>query len=90
MHHRLIAIFALLCIALGGSGCASKSKSKRYKEVLLPLQTGSVLQRRIYVETTGNEKKKRQEKKKAPKPETDRDETPPADEEEAPPPERFR
>lgn len=90
MHHRLIAIFALLCIALGGAGCASKSKSKRYEEVLLPLQTGSTLHRRIYVERTHDQKKKQKEKKKAPKPETERDETPPADEEEAPPPERFR
>lgn len=90
MHHRFIAIFALLCVALGGVGCASKSKSKskQYKEVLLPKQTGSALQRRIYVETTGNEKKKPKEKKKAT--ETEPAETPPTAEEEAPPPERFR
>lgn len=92
MHHRFIAIFALLCVALGGVGCASKSKSKskskQYKEVLLPKQTGSALQRRIYVETTGDEKRKPKEKKKAT--ETEPAETPPTDEEEPPPPERFR
>jgi predicted component of type VI protein secretion system len=90
MHHRFIAIFALLCVVLGGVGCASKSKSKHYKEVLLPKQTGSALQRRLYIETTGEEKKKPKEKKKAPKPETEPAETPPTAEEEAPPPERFR
>lgn len=88
MHHRFIAIFALFCIVLGGVGCASKPKSTQYKEVLLPKQTGSALQRRIYVETTGDEKKKPKEKKKVT--ETEPAETPPPDEEEAPPPERFR
>jgi hypothetical protein len=92
MHHRLIAIFALLSIALGGSGCASKSRSNRYEEVLMPLQTGSTLQRRVIVERTADVKKKRQEKKKRQpaKPETEPAETPPTSEEEAPPPERFR
>lgn len=91
MHQRLIAIFAILSIALGGSGCASKSK--RYEEVLMPAQTGSTLQRRVFVESTREHKKKRPEKKKAPttpKPETERAETPPPDEEEAAPPERYR
>jgi hypothetical protein len=93
MHHRLIAIFAILFIAVGGGGCASKSRSKRYEEVLMPVQTGSTLQRRVFVESTGEQKKKRKEKKKAPstaKPETETAETPPTPEEEAPPPERYR
>lgn len=93
MYHRLIAIFALLSIALGGGGCASKSRSKRYEEVLMPVQTGSTLQRRVFVESTGDQKKKQKEKKKTPskpKPETETAETPPTREEEAPPPERYR
>jgi hypothetical protein len=91
MHHRLIAIFAILSVALGGGGCASKSK--RYEQVLMPRQTGSTLQRRVFVESTRDQKKKRPEKKKAPstpKPETEAAETPPTPEEEAPPPERYR
>ncbi|MEY2561397.1 MAG: hypothetical protein QOG51_1812, partial [Verrucomicrobiota bacterium] len=32
----------------------------------MPAQTGSTLQRRVFVESTGDQKKKRHEKKKSP------------------------
>ncbi len=40
MLNRAIAILAVVCLALGAGGCASKS-NKDYEEVLMPLQTGS-------------------------------------------------
>jgi hypothetical protein len=104
MHHRLIAILALLCFAFGGGGCElfqpskkpkSSSKKKRYKEVLMPLQTGSNLQRRAYIEQSDDiepAKKPRKKKSPSPKPDAEPSETPPPTEEEspAPTPERFR
>ena len=98
MHRRLIAIFAILCLALGGGGCASKSRGD-YEEVLMPLQTGSVIQRRVQVKTDRQtkpkkekEKEKEKEKKKPapPKPEPEPEGTPAPQEESTPPPERFR
>jgi hypothetical protein len=90
MHHRLIAILAILCFAFGGGGCASKS-NKEYDEVLMPLQTGSTLQRRVYVPHSENTKKKPKKKRpSSPKPETEPTETPPTEEEATPPPDRFR
>ena len=114
MHHRLIAIFALLSFAFGGSSCESlyraslpKSKPpkkkkvqrerKQYETVLMPLQTGSTLQRRILVERkpdSDDEPKKKPKKKEpsAPKPEAEPSDTPPPTEEATPEPtpERFR
>jgi len=96
MHYRIIAILVFLGIAFGGGGCASKS-NKDYDEVLMPLQTGSVLQRRVRVPVDAAKKKKpetkKSEKKKpapTPKPESERAETPPPVEEATPAPERFR
>jgi hypothetical protein len=90
MHHRSIAILVILCFAFGGGGCASKS-NKDYDEVLMPLQTGSLLQRRMLVARSAETKKKPKKKQaKSPKPEAEPAETPPAEEEATPPPERFR
>ena len=90
MHHRSIAILAILCFAFGGGGCASKS-NKDYDEVVMPLQTGSVLQRRTYVPHSDTKKKPKKKHAPAPKPEAEPAETPPAPEEEGtPPPDRFR
>lgn len=100
MHCRLIAIFAILCFAFGGGGCASKSRAD-YEEVLMPLQTGSVIQRRVQVKTdrevkppkekATKEKPAKETKKPAPpKPEAEPEETPAPQEESTPPPERFR
>jgi uncharacterized lipoprotein len=99
MYQRATAILAIFCLALV-SGCASTSKPKsskkkrtrQYQEVLMPLQTGSTLQRRAYV-MTGPEtetKKKPKKKESAPKPEAQPSETPAPEEESTPPPERFR
>jgi hypothetical protein len=90
MHYRLIVILAIVCFAFGGGGCASKSGD--YEEVLMPLQTGSVLQRRVLVKTDRRTKPKKTKKKPAasPKPETEPQETPAPQEESTPPPERFR
>jgi hypothetical protein len=90
MHYRSAAIFAILCFALSGGGCASKS-NKDYDEVVMPLQTGSVLHRRAFIERERESKKKPKKKSAAPsKPEAEPAETPPAEEESTPPPDRFR
>lgn len=104
MQHRLIAILVLFCFAFGAGGCElfgpskkrkSPRKKKRYKEVLLPMQTGSNLQRRAYVEMGDDVEPVKKSKKKpspTPKPEAEPSDTPPPTEEEspAPTPERFR
>lgn len=104
MHHRLIAILALFCFAFGGGGCElfqpskkpkSSSKKKRYKEVLMPLQTGSNLQRRTYIAQGDDLEPPKKPKKKpsaTPKPAAEPSETPPPTEEATPEPtpERFR
>lgn len=105
MHHRLIAIFAIVCFAFGAGGCESlfksskpksKKKQKQYQEVLMPLQTGSILQRRAYIEREPDSEPKKKPKKKEspkPKPEVEPAETPPPPTQEATPeptPERFR
>lgn len=91
MLHRAIAILAAVCLALGAGGCASKS-NKDYDEVLMPLQTGSTIQRRVYMpkgpETKS--KKKKKEREKSPKPEAEPNATPAPEEESTPPPDRFR
>lgn len=93
MSHRAIAILAVVCLALGAGGCASKS-NKDYVEVLMPLQTGSTLQRRVYVrkgpESKTKKKKKEKEREKAPKSEAEPSATPAPEEESTPPPDRFR
>ncbi len=92
MHYRWVAILAIVWIALGGGGCASKSKYG-YEEVLMPLQTGSVLQRRVLVRTEHEKKPTKKKKKKessAPKPEPEPSATPVPEEESTPPADRFR
>jgi hypothetical protein len=102
MHYRLIAILVLVCFALGAAGCElfepskkPKSRKKQYKEVLMPMQTGSNLQRRTYIELDADPEPTPKPKKKqspSPKPDAESSETPPPTEEEspAPTPERFR
>jgi hypothetical protein len=91
MHHRSIAILAIVFIAFGGGGCASKS-SRNYEEVLLPMQTGSVLQRRIFVRTEHEKSPKKKKKKEVPtrKPDAEPSATPAPEEESTPPVDRFR
>jgi hypothetical protein len=93
MLHRAIALLAVVCLALGAAGCASKS-NKDYDEVLMPLQTGSTLQRRVYVprgpESKTKKKKKEKDRDKARKPEAEPSATPAPEEESTPPPDRFR
>ena len=104
MHHRLIALVVILCFAFGGGGCESlfkpskpksKKKQKEYQEVLMPLQTGSILQRRAYIAREPDREPKKKPKKKeaaAPKLEAEPSETPAPTEEATPEPtpERFR
>jgi hypothetical protein len=106
MPHRFIALLALICFALSAGGCESfwknpsgkrpsKSRSKKqYEEVLMPLQTGSVLQRRVYVKRSPDSESKPSKKKKketsSPKPEVEPSATPTPEEESTPPPDRFR
>ena len=92
MHHRLIAILVAVCLALGTGGCASNA-NRSYEEVLMPLQTGSVLHRRVLVKTGGerkSQKKKEEKKKKAPNPDAEPSATPAPEEESTPPADRFR
>lgn len=90
MPYRAFAILAVICLALGAGGCRSNTNSN-YEEVLMPLQTGSLLQRRILVRTDRQKKtKKKKEKAKAPKPEAEASATPSPEEESTPPPDRFR
>jgi hypothetical protein len=91
MLHRAIAILAVVCLTLGAGGCASKS-NKDYDEVLMPLQTGSTLQRRVYTRKgpETKSKKKKKEKEKARNPEAEPSATPAPEEESTPPPDRFR
>jgi hypothetical protein len=96
MHRRLIAILAALCFAFGGAGCSSKS-NKDYDEILMPAQTGSVLQRRVQVKKIESREKPEAKKKKkasAPKPkseaEAEASATPAPEEESTPPADRFR
>jgi hypothetical protein len=94
MGHRMFAVFAVICFALEGAGCAWiwKSKGARGEEILMPLQTGSVLHRRVIIPTEPvvvpkKSKQKKESKATSPKPPapevTEEDETPSA-------PERFR
>ena len=64
MDHRLFAVLAIICLALGGVGCASESARESREEILMPLQTGSVIQRRVMVEKEGVTKKSKKKKKK--------------------------
>jgi hypothetical protein len=89
MHHRSIAILAAVCVACGGGGCASKS-NRNYEEILMPLQTGSVLHRRVFVPAEHNKKSKKKKKKETTKPEAEPSATPAPEEESTPPPDRFR
>lgn len=74
---------------------STNQTKKNYQEVLMPLQTGSVLHRRTYI-PNGPEQKKKSTKKetKASKPKPDDAEpspTPTPEEESTPPPsDRFR
>jgi hypothetical protein len=92
MYHRSIAIFAIACLALVGGGCAHRS-NKDYDEVLMPLQTGSTLHRRILVPVEHDKKtkkKKRSTSASSAKPEAEPSATPTPEEESTPPTDRFR
>jgi hypothetical protein len=94
MDHRLFAVLAIVCFALEGAGCASESERGRREEILMPLQTGSTLHRRVMIDSGGVTKKSKKKDSKrnspkrpapAPEPSPQR----PGDESTAPP-DRFR
>ena len=91
MHHRLIAVLTIACLACGAGGCTNKWNSNS-EEVLMPLQTGSVLHRRVRVPAEHEQKSKKKKKKEAStrKPEPEPSATPAPEEESTPPPDRFR
>jgi hypothetical protein len=89
MYHRSIAILAIVLIAFGGGGCASKS-NQQYEEVLMPLQTGSTLQRRVLVRTDRSPKKKKKKDASKSKPKAEPSATPAPEEESTPSVDRFR
>jgi len=107
MYHRLFSLLAVISLAFAAGGCESlwtssanetkkkQHQEKHYEEVLMPLQTGSVLHRRTYIPTGPEEKKKsstkkKTEKKKASKPEAEPSAPPKPEEESTPAPDRFR
>jgi hypothetical protein len=98
MHHRSLALLVVVCLALGLGGCGSlwsdsaRKSKKQYQEVLMPLQTGSVLHRRTYIPRGPEEKKKSKKKEAAARqPEPESSATPTPEEESTPPPaDRFR
>jgi hypothetical protein len=97
MHFRLIAGLAIVCIALGAGGCSSfeekrKSSERHYKEVFMPLQTGSHFQRRILVPFEPEKKPTKKKQSTAPKREPDAEAgaTPAPEEESTPPADKFR
>ena len=89
MHHRLIASLAIVCIALGVGGCRSRA-NRNYEEVMMPRQTGSLLQRRLLLRTERMKKPKKKQKPATSKPEAEPSATPAPEEESTPPPDRFR
>jgi outer membrane biosynthesis protein TonB len=64
MDHRLFAVLAIVCFALEGAGCASESERARREQVLMPLQTGSGIQRKVMIDTGGVSKKSKEKKEK--------------------------
>jgi len=98
MDHRLFAVLAIVCFALEGAGCASESQRERRDEILMPLQTGSTIQRRVIVEREAppkKSKKKKESKRTTPKPTPTPEPEPkpkpsPQAEEETAQPDRFR
>lgn len=100
MDHRLFAVLAIICLALEGAGCASESQRESREEIIMPLQTGSAIQRRVMVEKeapTKKSKKKKESKRTnakatpTPEPEPKAEPKPtPQPEEETAQPERFR
>jgi len=94
MSYRALAILAVVSLALNVSGCRS-SAHREYEEVLMPLQTGSVLHRHVEVKAGPEKKSKKKktdkkEKEKPRKPEAESSATPAPEEESTPAPERFR
>jgi len=101
MDHRFCAILFTVCLALAGSGCASQPQGTNRKEILMPLQTGSSLHRRVIVadesarpakgkKTGKKEPKKQESKRKSPKPTPPPEKPPQPEEEPLPVPDRFR
>jgi hypothetical protein len=98
MDHRSFAVLAVVCFALEATGCVSKSKRARREEILMPLQTGSTLQRRVMIESESvpekptEKPKKKDSKRNSPKPSAPAPEpSPPRPEDESTtPPDRFR
>jgi lipoprotein NlpI len=62
MDHRLFAVLAIVSFALEGAGCASETQRARREQVLMPLQTGSTIQRRVMVERQSATKKSKKKK----------------------------
>jgi hypothetical protein len=94
MDHRLFAVLCIVCFALEGAGCASESQRARREEILMPLQTGSTLQRRVMIESGSvtEEPKKKDSKRNSPKPPAPAPEPSPQrpEDESTTPPDRFR
>jgi hypothetical protein len=94
MHLRLIAL-VVLCIALDAGGCSAfktdrETNERHYKEVFMPLQTGSHFRRRILVPFEPEKNTTKKKKSTVPKPDAETSATPAPEEESTPPAEKFR
>ena len=100
MSYRAFVIPTAIFLAVALGGCRSNS-NKDYDEVLMPLQTGSTIQRRVLVPSNPDKKskkkteksektEKKEKKEKSRKPDAEPSATPAPEEESTPPPERFR
>jgi hypothetical protein len=67
MGHRLWAVLAIFCFGLEGAGCAWKWKRSDGDEIVMPLQTGSTIQRRVVIPKESAGATKKPKKKKEPK-----------------------
>ena len=67
MPHRLLAVLIVICFALEMAGCAHVPNRTDREEVLMPMQTGSRVQRRVLVPAAPEtQKPKKKEKEEAP------------------------
>jgi hypothetical protein len=91
LHYRLIGLLTIACVAWQVEGCTNKWNSNS-EEVLMPLQTGSVLHRRVRVAAEKDKKpiKKKTKESAKRKPEAEPSATPAPEEESTPPADRFR
>jgi hypothetical protein len=64
MQHRSFAVLIVICVALEIVGCAHVPNRTDREEILMPMQTGSRIQRPVLVPSTTEPKKSKKKEKK--------------------------